>query len=58
MPHQSEYAFMDAQMPVLNPAGVQDVLDLGILGWELSRYSGPGAYNDCLWEQYRRLEGR
>ncbi len=40
MPHQSQYAFMDAQMPVLNPAGVQDVLDLGVLGWELSRYSG------------------
>ena len=40
LPHQSEYAFMDAQMPVLNPAGVQEVLDLGIVGWELSRFSG------------------
>ena len=40
LPHQSEYAFMDAQMPVLNPAGVQEILDLGIYGWELSRYSG------------------
>ncbi len=40
LPHQSEYAFMDAQMPVLNPAGVQEILDLGIFGWELSRYSG------------------
>ena len=40
LPHQSEYAFMDAMIPVLNPAGVQEILDLGILGWELSRYSG------------------
>ena len=40
LPHQSEYAFMDAQIPVLNPSGVQEILDLGIVGWELSRYSG------------------
>ena len=38
--HQSEYAFMDAQIPVLNPADVQDILDLGLYGWALSRYSG------------------
>jgi indolepyruvate ferredoxin oxidoreductase len=29
-----------AQIPVLNPSGVQDYLDFGILGWALSRYSG------------------
>ena len=40
LPSQSEYAFMDAQMPLLNPAGIQDVLDLGLYGWALSRYSG------------------
>lgn len=40
LPHQSEYAFMDAGIPVLNPAGVQEILDLGIYGWELSRFSG------------------
>ncbi len=38
--HQCEYAFMDAMIPVLNPAGVQEFLDLGIFGWALSRYSG------------------
>jgi indolepyruvate ferredoxin oxidoreductase len=38
--HQSEYAFMDAMIPVLNPANVQDILDLGVYGWALSRYSG------------------
>src|SRR5579864_1102137 len=40
LPHQSEYALIDASIPVLNPAGVQDILDLGLFGWALSRYSG------------------
>ena len=40
VPHQSEYMFIGAAMPVLNPADVQDVLDYGIYGWALSRYSG------------------
>ena len=39
-PHQTEYVFQNAFMPVLNPASVQDVLDLGLAGWALSRYSG------------------
>ena len=38
--HQTEYAFMDAMIPVLNPSGVQEFLDLGIYGWAMSRYSG------------------
>src|SRR4051794_27245118 len=40
LPHQSEQMFAAAMMPVLNPSGVQDYLDLGIHGWALSRYSG------------------
>jgi indolepyruvate ferredoxin oxidoreductase len=40
LPHQSEYAFMDAGIPVLNPSGVQELLDLGLYGWAMSRYSG------------------
>ena len=39
-PHQSELAFLDASIPVLAPAGVQDLLDLGLAGWALSRYAG------------------
>ena len=27
-------------IPVLNPAGVQEFLDLGLYGWAMSRYSG------------------
>ena len=38
--HQSELAFIDAAIPILNPAGVEDILDLGLYGWALSRYSG------------------
>ncbi|WP_425090492.1 indolepyruvate ferredoxin oxidoreductase family protein [Tropicimonas sp. S265A] len=38
--HQSEMALLDAYMPVLSPAGVQEILDYGLFGWALSRYSG------------------
>jgi len=40
LPHQSDHMFVGATVPVLNPADVQEVLDLGVLGWELSRYCG------------------
>ena len=38
--HQSEQVFAAALMPVVNPATLQDYLDLGILGFAMSRYSG------------------
>src|SRR6266851_2513835 len=38
--HQSELAFIDAAIPIVNPAGVEDILDLGLYGWAMSRYSG------------------
>ena len=38
--HQSEFDFMSATMPVINPAGVQEFLDYGLQGWGLSRYAG------------------
>ena len=40
VPHQSEHMFIGAAVPVLNPANVQDVLDYGLYGWALSRFSG------------------
>jgi len=38
--HQSEFAMVDAYMPVVSPAGVQEILDYGLYGWALSRYAG------------------
>ncbi|MEH6829342.1 MAG: indolepyruvate ferredoxin oxidoreductase family protein [Sulfitobacter sp.] len=38
--HQSDFAMVDAYMPVLSPAGVQEVLDYSLYGWALSRFSG------------------
>ncbi len=40
LPHGSEGEFQSAMMPVLNPAGVQDILDMGLIGWAMSRYTG------------------
>ncbi|MEH0195549.1 indolepyruvate ferredoxin oxidoreductase family protein [Caulobacter sp. CCNWLY153] len=40
LPSQSEFAFQDFEIPVLSPADVQEVLDYGILGIAMSRFSG------------------
>jgi len=40
IPSHSEVAFYDALFPVLFPGSAQEILDLGRLGFELSRYSG------------------
>ena len=38
--HQSEFAMIDAYVPVVSPAGVQEILDYGIYGYGLSRFAG------------------
>ena len=38
--HQSEWALVDAYMPIVSPAGVQEILDLGAYAYALSRFSG------------------
>src|SRR4051812_19511861 len=40
LPSQSEFAFQDFEMPVLSPADVQEVLDYGLLGYAMSRFTG------------------
>src|SRR6187397_1086245 len=40
LPHQSEHIFKACLIPHLNPANVQDYLDLGLHGFAMSRYSG------------------
>jgi indolepyruvate ferredoxin oxidoreductase len=34
---------VDAYMPVLSPAGVQEILDYGLYGFALSRFAGSGS---------------
>ena len=38
--HQSDLAMVDAHMPIVSPAGVQEILDFGHYAYELSRFSG------------------
>ena len=40
LPSQSEFAFIDAEIPVLAPSNIQEVLDLGLHGIAMSRFSG------------------
>src|SRR2546423_3204010 len=40
LPHQSDHQFSAAMIPVLYPSSVQEIIDLGLHGWAMSRYSG------------------
>jgi indolepyruvate ferredoxin oxidoreductase len=46
--HQSEFAMVDYMIPVLNPAGVQELLDFGLIGFALSRYAGVWVGIKCV----------
>jgi len=48
VPSQSEHALIDANIPVLNPVNVQEVIDFGLLGWAMSRYSGCWVGMKCI----------
>ena len=37
--HQSEFTFVDVMMPILSPAGVQELIDYGLYGYAMSRYT-------------------
>ena len=40
LPHQSDHNFISAFVPFLYPAGIDDIVPMGLLGFEMSRYSG------------------
>ena len=46
--HQSEWTMIDSFMPVLSPAGVQEVIDFGLFGFALSRFAGVWAGLKCI----------
>ena len=46
--HQSEFHFVDVMMPILNPAGVQEIIDYGLYGWAMSRFTGTWTALKCM----------
>ena len=48
--HQSEFHFVDVMMPILNPAGVQEIIDYALYGWAMSRFTGAWTALKCMHE--------
>src|SRR5579885_3556822 len=48
--HQSEFHFIDVMMPILNPAGVQEIIDYAQFGWAMSRFTGAWTALKCMHE--------
>jgi indolepyruvate ferredoxin oxidoreductase len=48
--HQSEFHLVDVMMPILNPAGVQEIIDYGLYGWAMSRFTGTWTGLKCMHE--------
>ncbi|MCB8822432.1 indolepyruvate ferredoxin oxidoreductase family protein [Microvirga rosea] len=48
--HQSEFHFVDVMVPILNPAGVQEILDYGLYGYAMSRFCGTWVAFKCVKE--------
>ena len=46
--HQSEFHLLDLKIPILSPAGVQEILDFGVAGYGLSRYAGVWVGMKCV----------
>jgi len=46
--HATEFAFVDAMVPILNPAGVQEIIDYGLYGFALSRFAGTWGAIKCV----------
>jgi indolepyruvate ferredoxin oxidoreductase len=48
--HQTEFNFVDTMIPILNPAGVQELMDFGLHGYALSRFAGTWTAMKCVKE--------
>ncbi|MDX2258465.1 MAG: indolepyruvate ferredoxin oxidoreductase family protein [Hyphomicrobiaceae bacterium] len=48
--HQSEFAFIDAMIPILAPGNVEEIIDYGLIGFALSRYAGTWVGLKCVKE--------
>ncbi|MEO3384728.1 indolepyruvate ferredoxin oxidoreductase family protein [Mesorhizobium sp. CAU 1741] len=46
--HATEFAFVDAMVPIFNPAGVQELIDHGLYGFALSRFAGTWSAIKCV----------
>ena len=46
--HATEMVFVDTMIPILNPAGVQELIDYGLYGYALSRFAGTWAAIKCV----------
>jgi indolepyruvate ferredoxin oxidoreductase len=46
--HQSEFHFLDVMIPILNPAGVQEIIDYGLYGFAMSRFCGTWVALKCM----------
>ena len=48
--HQSEFNFVDVMIPIRNPAGVQEIIDYGLYGFAMSRFTGTWVGLKCMHE--------
>src|SRR5215472_16978774 len=48
--HQSKFHFVDVMIPILNPAGVQEIIDYGLYGFAMSRFTGAWVGLKCMHE--------
>ncbi|WKW51857.1 indolepyruvate ferredoxin oxidoreductase family protein [Rhodomicrobium lacus] len=40
LPNQSDFAFADAEIPVLGPSDIPEIIEFGLKGFDLSRFAG------------------
>ncbi len=46
--HQSEHTLIAAFLPILYPATIAEILEFGLFGWAMSRYSGSYVALKCI----------